>query len=112
MQRLHEKALDDEIEPFFRVRPLPRRKFANCLDTKTRPARLFAPGYDMAIRGMCPLLAPHRMDDARVIGADCVPRLGTRYPHPPAPPSRNFPTHGSNDLFTASLQIPKMFGLV
>ena len=37
MQRLDEHPLDKVICALFRVFPLPRRKFANCLDTKNVP---------------------------------------------------------------------------
>ena len=85
MQHLAEHPLDKATEPFFRFCLLPRRKFANCLDTKIMPFTSLCARQRHAIRAMCPLLAPHRMDDARMMGADCGSRLGPRFLPPPPP---------------------------
>ena len=76
----------------------PRVRAASSCHRKRCPPQIFQlPRHDKrALQGSLhlattcnpchvPALAPHRMDDARTMGADCGPRLGPRYSPSPSP---------------------------
>ena len=83
MQRLDEHPLDKVMCALFRVFPLPRRKFANCLDTKNVPYTALCARKRHANPCHVPASRSSPMDDARMMGADCGQRLGPRYFPPP-----------------------------